>query len=179
MISGGKTEARLWTIAENLHRAELQPFEEAAALKEWERVLRKRTDAAQAAQPGGRQPHDKGISKTAKALGMSREKTRQLRRIANISALAQAAAKKAGLDRNREALVKIGKARTPKAQLEKVHDLAKQKKNARHESWSDRRQLRKLKKTFKAAGEFRQAWKDASLIVRRKFINGVLKASAR
>ena len=69
VIKEGKINARLWTCAENLHRAELTPIEHADVQRRWERQLQKRDKAAQRAQPGGRQPNDKGISRTAKSLG--------------------------------------------------------------------------------------------------------------
>lgn len=171
-----KADARLWTIAENLHRAELRPSEEAESLKEWERLLRKRTKAVQDAQPGGRQPHDRGITKTAKALGMSRENVRRLRTIGNISKKARAAAEEAGLSLNKEALIKIGKGKTPKAQLEKVRELAESHEAPpRRGAFIEQRQVKRLKTEFKAARQFRTEWRYASVRARETFIKTVLK----
>jgi hypothetical protein len=60
----------MWEIAENLHRAELTAVERAEHINEW-RVL-----AAKGAHDGhpskNEQPHDVGVSATAKTLGVSR-----------------------------------------------------------------------------------------------------------
>lgn len=62
--------ARMWEIAENLHRAELTPDERRQHIAEWmklndQRVLRDATPS------GGAQPNDKAIRKAAKELGVS------------------------------------------------------------------------------------------------------------
>jgi ParB family chromosome partitioning protein len=81
-----EVEARLWEISENLHRAELLPVERAEHIDEWRRLTVER--GSQAATPlGGRQPHDKGIVRTADALGVSED---TVRRAAKIVALPQA-----------------------------------------------------------------------------------------
>ena len=144
-------------VAENLHRAELNPIQEAEFLKKWERLLRKRTKAVQVALPGGRQPHDKGITKVAKALGMSREKVRRLRVIGNISAKAMAAAEKAGLGRNRKALIKVGKEKTPNKQLQKVRELSELGSVTRPRGeWLVKRQLKRLTRELNAASGFKK-----------------------
>jgi len=176
IVKGANVNARLWTVAENLHRADLQPLEQANSLKEWERLLKKRANGVQDAQPGGRQPHDKGVSSTAKALGMSREKVRRLRRIGSISKDVQAAANKAGLGSNKEALAKIGKEKTQKAQLEQVRQLSKAKEPSRHQD--ERREknwMKRLNRAFQKATSFRREWRDASVPARLEFIKKVLK----
>jgi ParB-like chromosome segregation protein Spo0J len=171
-----KDDARLWAIAENLHRAELQPQEEAELLKQWERLLKKQDKAVQGARPGGRQPHDKGVSSTAKALGMSREKVRRLRRIGTISKEVRVAANQAGLGSNKEALAKIGKEKTGKAQLEKVRELSRAKEPSRHQDERRKKtQMKRLNRAFKKATSFRREWRDVSVPTRLEFIKKVLK----
>lgn len=171
-----KSEASLWMIAENLHRAELRPQDEAKLLKEWERLLRKQSKAVRGAQPGGHQPHDRGISKTAKSLGTTREKVRRMRTIGNISKEASAAAEEAGLGLNKEALIEIGTAKTPKAQLEKVRELTKSKAaRPRRGALREQKQVKRLKTEFKAARQFRAEWRYASVGARKAFIKTVLK----
>jgi ParB-like chromosome segregation protein Spo0J len=171
-----KRDARLWTIAENLHRADLQPFEQARSLKEWERLLKKRADDVPEAQPGGHQPHNKGVSSTAKALGMSRERVRRMRIIGSISKEVQAAAGKAGLGDNKEALVKIGKEKTRKAQLVKVRQLAKVKQPShRQDERRKQKQMERLTWAFKKAKSFKREWRAASIPARLEFIKKVLK----
>jgi ParB family transcriptional regulator, chromosome partitioning protein len=125
VFDGTKIDAELWTVSENLHRAELTALNHAEELEKWEQLLKVRNQGAQAAQPGGRQPHDKGVSKTAKALGTSREQVQRSRKIASISPAAKTAAIEAGLDSNATALLEVAKEKTSKAQLNKVRELAK------------------------------------------------------
>jgi ParB family chromosome partitioning protein len=179
VVKGKSVDARLWTAAENLFRAELQPFEQAENLKEWKRLLKKQADGVQDAQPGGRQPHDKGISGTAKAFDMSREKVRGLQWIGSIPKVVQAAANKAGLGSNKEALIKIAKIKTQAAQLEKVRQLAAAKEPPRRQDGQrGRKQIKRLIRAFKKAKSFRREWGAASVPTREAFIKKVLKPKA-
>lgn len=175
-----KRDARLWTIAENLHRADLQPIEQARSLKEWERLLKKGANDVQDAQPGGHQPHNKGVSSAAKALGMSRERVRRMRIIGSISKEVQAAARKAGLGDNKEALVKIGKEKTRKAQLKKVRELAKSRKaTPRRGKWLENKQIERMTQALEKAKSFRREWGASTVPARLKFIKNVLKPNKR
>jgi len=107
VIKGKETESRLWTLAENLHRADLTALERAEFVVEWESLIRQQNEGAQHAQPGGRQPEDKGISTTAKQLGMTRDEVRRSRAVATISPEAKRAAKAAGLADNQAALLEV------------------------------------------------------------------------
>lgn len=80
-IDGDETDARLWEISENLHRAELSPVERAEHIDEWRRLTVEKV--GQVAPPaGGAQPADKGHRKTADALGVTRETVRRAEAIA-------------------------------------------------------------------------------------------------
>lgn len=82
-FDGDETDARLWEIAENLHRSELSAVERAEQIDEWRRLTVEK--GAQLAHPsGGHQPHDKGHSKTADALGITRDTVRRAERIASL-----------------------------------------------------------------------------------------------
>src|SRR5260370_37687238 len=105
-MAGDKIDRQLWKCAENLHRAELTVMQRAAYVKKWENLLREWATDDQGAQKGGRQPADKGLSKTAKLLGTSRAFIRRSRRIGSLSRKAQKAAKAAGFDDNEAALLK-------------------------------------------------------------------------
>ena len=176
VIEGKKINAELRQIAENLHRAELTPDQSAKALKIWEEKLElsKAAQGAQGAQPGGKQPHDKGISRTAKRLGMSRDEVRRLREIASICPDAEAAAKKAGLPKT--ALLKVAKKSAKKAQLKKVAELAHRTKKGSDElAFSERREVKRLTQSFDDAQKFKRAWDLASVIARQTFVRTVLR----
>jgi hypothetical protein len=132
--------------------------------------------AAQDAHPGGRQPHDKGVSKAAKAIGVSRDNIRRSRAIAGISSAAKKAASDAGLTDNEAALLKIAEEPTADAQVLKVRDLTKPKQTLKPDfTDKERKQLKRLKRTFAEATEHRQAWKRACKIARDRFIARIRK----
>ena len=180
VMRGDKIERRLWSVAENLHRADLNKLQRAELVKKWAELIKQRAKVVQVAQPGGHQPNDKGLTKTAKQLGVSREEVRRSKKIASISPAAKTAAKAAGLDDNQEALLKIAKAATSKAQLKKVAELAESKKTASHGTLQpgEKKKLKALKKAYARAHEFRKVWTRATAVVRQNFIKTVLKPSA-
>ena len=76
-----ETEARLWEISENLHRAELSPVERAEHIDEWRRLTVEK--GLQSVDPaGGRQPHDRGHVKTASTLSVSTATVHRAEKIA-------------------------------------------------------------------------------------------------
>lgn len=116
ILTGRKTDARLWEYSENLHRAELTVLERADLIDEWRKLIRKR--AAQVGRPGGEQPKEAGIAKTAKRLGFSRAEVSRAHKIAAISPKVKAAVEKAGLANNQTRLLAIANGKTPEAQQE-------------------------------------------------------------
>jgi hypothetical protein len=175
VMAGDKIERRLWRIAENLHRAELTPFQRAACVKRCEQLVTQLANNVETSPPGGHQPEDKGISKTAKELGMSREAVRRSRTVAAISAKAKKVAKTKGIAENESALLKVAKEPTAKAQVEKVYELAKRKRAGKRDLSSDEvKQLNRLKRTFDDAHEFKAAVIAASERVREEFYKTVL-----
>jgi ParB/RepB/Spo0J family partition protein len=190
---GDNFDARLWEIAENLHRAELRTLERSELTVEWEKLIKEK--AVQVAQPaaGGMQPHDAGISKGARDLGLSREKIRRARVIAGISAEAKAKAIAEKLDDNQSALLEVADENTTEAQLKKIAEIVGRK--GRQDGNSKRRKLpgsdgserkghptkippngvlfAKLKSDCPTS--FRKTWAVAPPAVRRRFLREVLK----
>jgi ParB family chromosome partitioning protein len=179
VMKGGKIQRQLWTVAENLHRSNLTTLQRAEHVAKWKRLVKELDGDGQAAQPGGRQRTDKGISGTARKLGVKRETVRRSEEIAKISPKAKAAAKSAGLDRKQDALLKVAKEATAEAQVAKVKELAKKDKTKRPSlSPHEATKLKLLKKLFERAKEFRRAWIKAPAAVRRKFISRIMKLAA-
>jgi ParB family transcriptional regulator, chromosome partitioning protein len=168
-----KFDRRIWHNTENIERAELTVLERAEAVAQRAKDVSEK--AAQSAQRGGRQPHDKGVSKAAKVLGVSRDSVRRSKKIAAISPEAKAAAVKAGLD-NEKALLKVANEKTQKDQIRKVCDLTKPKGKPKLEfSEKERKQFNRLKRTFAEATDHRRAWDRACKLVRDRFIARIRK----
>lgn len=80
---GDAKQARLWEIAENLHRADLLPVERAAHIDEWRRITLEK--GCQDDTPlGGIQPHDRGYQKTAESLGIDKNAVRRAEKITSL-----------------------------------------------------------------------------------------------
>jgi len=122
ILEGTADDARLWEIAENLHRAELTVQERADHIAEWVRLSEARK-GAQLAPPGGQQPHEAGIKAAVRSLGIERTQVQRAAKIASIAPEAKVAAREAGLDDNQSALLKIAREPAGK-QAAKVSELA-------------------------------------------------------
>ncbi len=177
VMDSDKVERQLWTIAENLHRAGLTRLQRAELVDRWDRLVNQRAKVVQLAQPGGLQPHDKGISRTAKQLGKSRDEVRRSKKIAGLSQDAKMAAEDVKLDNDEGALLMAAKEPTPEGQAKKLHELANSKQASRRRDLppDEVKQLNALKEAFASARGFKKAWKRATTAVRSKFITSVLK----
>jgi ParB-like chromosome segregation protein Spo0J len=99
-IDGDETDARLWEISENLHRAELSPVERAEHINEWRRLTVEKVGAT-CTPLGGRQPAEKGITKTAAALGVSEDTVKRAEKIASLAPEVREQAKAEGWSQQR------------------------------------------------------------------------------
>ena len=77
---GTPDEARMWEIAENLHRADLSAVERAEHIEEW-RVLAEKV-RNNSAPLGGAQPAEKGARQAARDLGIDEKTVRNAAKIA-------------------------------------------------------------------------------------------------
>jgi ParB family chromosome partitioning protein len=127
-LCGDKTDARLWQLMENLYRAELTVLERAEHIDELRSLIQLKAQGGQVAPPGGLQPTDAGIKKSAKALGVTREEVRRAKGIAGISPKAKNAAKSAKLDNSQRALLEIARQPTPKAEVRAVKEIFERKR---------------------------------------------------
>src|ERR1700730_3301918 len=125
--------ARLWSISENLHRVEQSQLDRADAIMSYakERGL---LEGGPRAQPGGKQPNDRGNSRTAKALRMDRKQVRQARKHADICQDAKKLLRLNGLDYSTKALNSVADCKTPEAQVAKVKALVEGQKERRSRS---------------------------------------------
>jgi ParB/RepB/Spo0J family partition protein len=114
-------------IAENLHRKDLSIMERARLQNRWLEIVRQRD--VQVAQPGGRQPNDKGYGKAARLCDGTREEMRRSEAIARIPGELISHILEHKLDNNQRALLEIAKITGVEAQIEKVHELAARKRS--------------------------------------------------
>jgi ParB-like chromosome segregation protein Spo0J len=136
VMQGDDTDARMWEIAENLHRKDLTILERAEQEAEWVRLVEAKNAVSgqNVHKPQGGRPKG-GVAKAARELPV-RGKTQEAKRkalersqtIAGIAPDAKSAVKAAHLDNNQSALIAVAKEPTPKDQLKKVHELNSHKK---------------------------------------------------
>jgi ParB/RepB/Spo0J family partition protein len=126
VIEGDKRDARILQLIENLYRAELTALQHAEDLAELIELVQ--TDkGGQLAHPGGKQPHDRGVSRAARALGFSRREVRRALQIANITVEAKAKAIEVGFDKKQSNLLAIAEQEGAEAQLAKIDEMTKAK----------------------------------------------------
>lgn len=115
--------AEMWEISENLHRADLTALERSDQIGRWAELLAAK--GAQVAPPGGSQPRDMGIKKAARELGIGRDDASRAVKVAALAPEAKQAARDAGLDDNRTALLQAARETSPRRQAAAIRKIAK------------------------------------------------------
>jgi ParB family transcriptional regulator, chromosome partitioning protein len=118
LVDFDDVEARMWTISENLFRAELTISQRAEQVAEYAKLAAEKRDvqSGQVAQneskreDGRGHRHEGGDSLAARDLGITREDVRRAKTIAALPEQAKQAARDAGLDDNQSALLKAARA---------------------------------------------------------------------
>jgi ParB-like chromosome segregation protein Spo0J len=109
IVTMSKDDARMWEIAENLHRSELTAQERADNIAEWIELCDKKVLRQLDAKPRGGRPKG-GVRAASRELGLGEAEARRSVKISSISPEAKKAAKEAGLDNNQSALLKVASA---------------------------------------------------------------------
>lgn len=111
-------DARLWEIAENLHRADLSKLERDENVAEWVKLTEQVSRQIDAKPQGGRP--EGGVRAASRELGIPEADARRAVHVASLSDEAKEAAREHGLDDNRSALLEAAKEPTPERQAAKI-----------------------------------------------------------
>lgn len=130
IVTMTNAEARMWEIAENLHRAELSKLERSEQVAEWVK-LRESVSRQVDGKPG--RPEG-GTSAASRELGISEPEARRSLQIAGMTDEAKEAAQEAGIDDNQSKLLQVAK-EAPERQVAKVYELKNNFANTR--TWRD------------------------------------------
>lgn len=160
--------ARMWEIAENLHRAELTALERSEHVSEWIQLAEKKAAEKEAVlQVATRDSKGKfkesGVRAAARELNIESTDAHRAVKVASLSHAAKEAARETGLDDNRSALLDAA-AKSEEEQAERIREIAREKEM--------RRKLREMTTPDKkpatsevidcVVGEFRRIWLAAS-----------------
>jgi ParB-like chromosome segregation protein Spo0J len=145
-------DARMWEIAENLHRAELTVAQRAEQVAEYARLAKEKRDADTVLRQVGAKPSGRpegGNRLAARDLGVTEHEVRRAQAIASLPDETKNAARERGLDDNESALLAAAKEQTTAAQVAVLDGIAERGRVA---ATPTARPLRDL--TNIAAGEF-------------------------
>jgi len=127
--TGTADDARMWEIAENLHRAELTALERSEHIAEWVRLSDIQTaqvapNESKRSDGRGHRPEG-GINAAARELGIDRTEAQRAVKVAeNLVPEAKEEARVLGLDDNQSALLKAAAEPTPEAQQQSLQEHA-------------------------------------------------------
>lgn len=155
---GDEIDAQLMEIAENLHRSELTQLERSEQVARWVELTElqlSQVDSNENKRADGRGHRKQGGARAAaRELGISQPDANRSVKVASISERAKEAARQAGLDDNRSALLQVAKA-APEAQEAVVHSIAQAKATRTIMSEDEKRDkwLNSLLKAWEAADQ--------------------------
>lgn len=113
-------DARLWEIAENLHRAELSKLDRDDNIAEWIKIT-ERVSLQSATKPQREGRPDSGVNAASRELGIEQTDAHRAVKVASLSDEAKDAARETGLDNNRSALLEAAGKPTIAEQVSAIH----------------------------------------------------------
>jgi ParB-like chromosome segregation protein Spo0J len=172
-FKGDEKAARVYEVTQCLARAGNTVLQRAKFITELVHLVLGKSQAKEL-ERGGRQPGDKGISKTARELGYPRDDIRRCMVIARMSEEAMATAEKLDLDNNENSLLKIAK-EDPGEQVALAEQLGRPRKKKQVKfNKKDKKTYDKLMEAWDDATGWQAAFREATENARRGFV-GMLK----
>jgi ParB-like chromosome segregation protein Spo0J len=168
VVEMDEREARMWEIAENLHRSDLTELERSEQIAEWIGLASK---VAQSEPVIGGRGHEGGLRMASRELGIDRADAQRAARVASLSDEAKEAARETGLDDNRSAMLKAS-ARTHDEQAAIIREIDKQKKAPRPPKVADDPLTNELA-AEKQVARLMDAWNAAGSEARQEFLNRI------
>lgn len=152
-------DARLWEIAENLHRAELSVQERSDQIAEWVRLTDEKVKAQVAPLPSRGRPNQ-GINAASRDLGVDRTEAQRAVKIASMTPEAKQAAQAAGLSDNQSALLQIARA-PAEEQTARIAEIAARHRRGFHTE---------VDLVERGYDRLRDAWERADSKARERFL---------
>lgn len=173
-------KARLWEIAENLHRSELTALQRDEHVAEWIRLTEEAQEISFQAEKKSKTPENPkgagrkkgGVESARKELGISGADAHRAVKVASLSDEAKEAAREVHLDDNRSALLEAAKA-PPEKQAEVLREIA-EKKKAKPEPSS----VQWTAEDEATYGDLLDAWEKATTAARNQFLRECSKKAA-
>lgn len=175
--TGSELDARLWEIAENLHRAELTVTERAEHIAEWVRLAEEREQIKAQVAPLDR-PHDRGrpnqgINAASRELGIDRTEAQRAVKIDALPPEVKAEAKILRLDDNQSALLKAGRQTTKEDQIRSLREHSAQRQQPRAPQPPARDPLNDTETVERQVDALMRAWNAAGPEARERFLDRI------
>lgn len=167
IVSMTNDQARLWEIAENLHRADLTKLERDENVAEWIKIT-ERISSQSGTKSVGRP--ESGVNAAARELGVGKTDAHSAVKVAAMSNEAKDAARETGLDNNRSALLDAASKPTVAEQVAEIH--------RRHTSGAKVIKiaddpLNDAEAAEKQVAALMSAWNKAGSVAREEFLNRI------
>ncbi len=168
--------ARMWEIAENLHRAELTALERSEHVSEWIRLAEKIAVNPQFSQnaknetkrsDGRGHRQESGINLAARSLNIDKDTAYRSVKVASLTDEAKEAAREEGLDDNRSALLEAASVDADK-QADRLRQIAREKEMRRQF-----RQQNPIDHSDKQLNALHKAWDAADSDARARFLENI------
>jgi ParB family transcriptional regulator, chromosome partitioning protein len=183
-----RKEAKAWRASENLHRNDLNELQKSLAIVEYAEEREKLPGVKSEAPRGGKQPHDRGYAKLAKATGYNRKRIAEAYNHASLSkSVIKAILTQRKLNK-RATLNLLAEMKVEEEQLHFIREhshakpantkpaakMGRPNRSKRPETnWKDSISVKALKRKWKAA-PFRKFYEQQPAGARKEFVHQLL-----